>query len=261
MEIIIIILMVLILFFVLRTNYKLSEHEEKMKNILDDEIQKSTSINTQLLEKITSLEQKFLFYQNQLNDSLSENDSQFNLRNRKINRELEQIKADTDIIKSFYLKRSVKKTSEIHSTNVYSEEPKKDTKEISSNIVKSRIENKNITKKTQSVKKEIAIPVSSVSEDFKNNIKEKIENMTLHEMWILKQIFEKTPEEWFNAAEIETDQSNITFIMPKLSRKFIVDGVPIIKIKTLRDKMMIKWGESLTDEKREIVLKGIRGEM
>jgi hypothetical protein len=250
MEIIIIILIVLILFFVLRTNYKLSEHEEKTKNILDDEIQKSISVNTQILEKVTSLEQKFIFYQNQLNDSLSDNDSQISLRNRKINRELEQIKADTDIIKSFYLKRSVKKTSEIPSTDVHREEPKKDAKGISSNVVKSRIENKNIT-----------IPVSSVSEDFKNNIKEKIENMTLHEMWILKQIFEKTPEEWFNAAEIETDQSNITFIMPKLSRKFIVDGVPIIKIKTLRDKMMIKWGESLTDEKREIVLKGIRGEM
>jgi len=272
MDFIIIILAVLILFFIMRTNYKLSEHEEKTRRVLNEDIKNFSSVNEELLQRITSIENKISFYQNQLNDLMSENNSQNTQRNRRIAKELEQIKNDTDIIKSLHLKRSIKKSDEkIQKTFFEPQEPEREIRsrpqiarvnsESANDEVKEEKHEKEVLQTVPVEKKSEGKPVSSEDGIFKKNIDEKIGNLTIDDIVLLKQVFGKPNGIWFNSAEIEEDQANNQFVLPKLSRKLIVDGVPVIQIKTLRDKMMIMWGESLTDSKVEIVLNAIRGEM
>ncbi len=273
MDFIIIILTVLILFLILRTNYRLSEHEEKTRKVLDEDIKHFASINDELLQRITAIENKISFYQNQLNDLISENNSQNHQRNRRISKELEQIKSDTDIIKSLHLKRSIKRTDEKSNSNssmlpdheIMKEKKKKTTilTENKSDLnLKKKLPKESGGNEPQPILKSMEEKkITTEDESFKKIINEKIGSLTIDDVVILKQIFKKQHGVWFKGTEIEEDQTKIMFALPKLSRKLIVDGVPVVKIKTIRDKMMIMWGESLTESKVKIALKSIRGEM
>lgn len=226
----------LVLFFTLRTNYKISDYYErhKKKNASDGETIKKVYSN--LLEKTDSLEKRMVILHKLLKDNNEKTDEQARTNLKSVQCELNQIIRDIDIIKSFFLKQSVKsgdiaKRNQDEKTNINTIE--KSTREVKKNIIHN---------------------------EFSEKIKEKLSHMDTNEIWVLKQIVEKEPESWHNVGDFDYESSNAQFQIPKMSRKLIVDGLPILKIKNVSDKMIIKWGEGFTIEKKNTIQNELRGE-
>ncbi len=226
----------LVLFFTLRTNYKISDYYErhKKKNASDGETNKKVYSN--LLIKTDSLEKRIVILQKMLKEIKEETYEQSGKNLKLVQDEIAQIKSDTDIIKSLFLKQSVKQ-----------------------DIVKISDKDENTSaqldeESTQEIEK------SNINLGFDEKIKEKLSHMDANEIWLLKQIVEKEPESWHSIGDFDYESSTAQFQIPKMSRKLIVDGLPILKIKNVSDKMLIKWGEGLTSEKKSTILEEIRGE-
>ncbi|MEA1884835.1 MAG: hypothetical protein U9N62_10005 [Thermotogota bacterium] len=231
-----------ILFFSLRTNYKISNLEEKLKK--NNQKQKEDMEKTLSKIKVIneSMEKKIVFLQKTLND-FRENQDKSTLKSQNVlKKQLATIKNDTELIKTLYLKPDKK----LQETN--------DTVELGKNkeataVKETPLEDSNTIKQEE-----------KYVELFSEKVKEKLKKMSGDEIWLLKQLLSQAPLQWQNVSEMEDEVSMPKFKIPKLSRQFIIDGLPILMIKHAGDKMFVKWGEGLTSDKIVDVQNEIRGD-
>jgi len=231
-----------VLFFALRTNYKISNLEEGHKKSAQRLSQEVEKIFSKIKMDVESIEKKIVFLQKTLNEMKESNDQSAAKNLNIVKKQLAAVKSDTDLIKSIYLKpehKSVKtqtsKTLETQNKVLPSEE--RNTKEF-----KKETTEKNYNKA------------------FGKKLREKIQNLNGDEIWILKQLLAQEPLAWQNISDLEDDVAMPKFKIPKLSRQFIIDGLPILMIKHAGEKMYVKWGDGLTKDKIEDIQKEMRGD-
>lgn len=231
-----------ILFFSLRTNYKISNLEERQKK----NSQKQKEEMEKTLSKIKvineSMEKKIVFLQKTFNDFREYQDNANLKYQNAFKKQLTTIKNDTELIKTLYLKPD-KKSQETNDTDKLAE-----------------IKDSTAVKETPSEDSNTITQEEKHVDLFSEKVKEKLKKMSGDEIWLLKQFLTQAPMQWQNVSEIEDEVSMPKFKIPKLSRQFIIDGLPILMIKHAGDKMFVKWGEGLTSDKIEDIQKVIRGE-
>ncbi len=228
------------LFFSLRTNYKISNVEEKQrkrnqqcKEDLDKTIVK---LNT----KVDSMEKRLIFLQKMISDYKESHESVSSKNINLLKKQLLALKSDTDLIKSIYLKTDIKKQQNSnHSSN---------------ESIQTELQQKEV------VEQQPVVEVKSTQQDFHEKIKEKLQNMSGDEIWLLKQILSQEPLSWQTISQLQEEVSMPQFQIPKLSRKFIIDGLPVLMIKNAGDKMLVKWGDGLTADKIKAIQNEIRGD-
>lgn len=230
-----------VLFFSLRTNYKISNFEEMLKRMNHQNKVEEKNNVSKIIAKIDSLEKRTVVLQKLQHDYQESNDLTSTKNLTVLRKELSSIKNDIDLIKTIYLKTSPNN----------GEQEVKTTKEISETAELFE---------TEPHLKKISAPENKTNEDFHVKVKEKLENMNGDEIWILRQLLSQEPLMWQNVVEMHDDISMPQFQIPKLSRKFIIDGLPVLMIKNAGDKMLVKWGDGLTEDKIGIIKNEIRGD-
>ena len=230
-----------VLFFSLRTNYKISNFEEMLKRMNHQNKVEEKNNVSKIIAKIDSLEKRTVVLQKLQHDYQESNDLTSTKNLTVLRKELSSIKNDIDLIKTIYLKTSPNN----------GEQEVKTTKEISETAELFE---------TEPHLKKISPPENKTNEDFHVKVKEKLENMNGDEIWILRQLLSQEPLMWQNVVEMHDDISMPQFQIPKLSRKFIIDGLPVVMIKNAGDKMRVKWGDGLTEDKIGIIKNEIRGD-
>lgn len=229
------------LFFSLRTNYKISDFEENQKKINQKQKEEYEKLITNLIKSIHSIDKKLIFFQKTINDLKEDHDKSSMKNLNLLKKQLSGIKNDTDLMKTLYLKSNSKTETD-----------------------KSRSKNEpdpfSLIKQKQTVGV-VSMPIiQEKKESFSDKVNEKLKNLDGDERWILKQILGQEHGKWQNISDLETDVSMPKFKIPKLSRQFMIEGLPILMIKHAGDKMFVKWGEGLTDEKIEDIRNEIRGD-
>jgi len=229
------------LFFTLRTNYKISNLQEKQKKSQQHQKEEIVQSFSKVNKNIESLEKKMVFFQKTLNHL---NDNQDIIAQKNLNilkKQLVALKNDTDLIKTIYLK------------------PQKNKKEDNDKLLKNdqEIKESETEKKTQG---NTLNEQDNYLDTFNQKIKEKLMHMNADEIWILKQLLTQEPLNWQNISELDDEIAMPKFKIPKMSRQFIIDGLPILMIKNAGDKMYVKWGEGLTTDKIKEIQKEIRGD-
>ncbi len=241
MDYLLFVIIFITLFFTLRTNYKISNLQEKQKKNLQRQKEDFTLLFSKVNKNMESLEKKMVFFQKSLND-LKENQEITAQKNLNVlKKQLIAVKNDTDLIKTIYLK------------------PQKKSEPANGNFLTA--EQGLIKQKPERSSEENALNEQvDYLDSFNQKIKEKLKQMSGDEIWILKQLLAQEPLDWQNISELDEEIAMPKFKIPKLSRQFIIDGLPILMIKNAGDKMYVKWGEGLTTDKIEEIQKEIRGD-
>lgn len=228
------------LFFSLRTNYKISNVEEKQRKRNQQNKEDLDKTIVKLNTKIDSMEKRIIFLQKMISDYKESHELISSKNISLLKKHLLALKSDTDLIKSIYLKADIKKQQNSnHSSN---------------ESIQSELQQKEIVEQQQ------VVEVKSTQQDFQEKIKEKLQNMSGDEIWLLKQLLAQEPLSWQTISQLQEEVSMPQFQIPKLSRKFIIDGLPVLMIKNAGDKMLVKWGDGLTADKIKVIQNEIRGD-
>lgn len=75
----------------------------------------------------------------------------------------------------------------------------------------------------------------------------KYNNVTEDEKFILNRILKNSPGNWEKIEPEFMKDTTLRFILPMLCRKFIIDGVPLLKMKEIAGSFKVIWGESYPD--------------
>jgi len=199
-------------------------------------------ILSKLHSQIDSVEKKMTVLHKSMNDFKDNNDKSASKNLNALKKQIAAVKNDTDLIKSLYLKPD-----------------KKGEDKTSLSTTKENGQSHQI-RETSPKETQVSAQETNYQEEFIVKVKEKLKNMTGDEIWILKQLLNREPLIWQNVSELQDEIAMPQFQIPKLSRKFIIDGLPVLMIKNAGDKMLVKWGEGLTTDKIEWVQTQIRGD-
>lgn len=230
------------MFFTLRSNYKISNLEEKQKKLNQQQKEDVVRVLSKVHMNVEAMDKKMVFFQKSLNDLKNSNDMIAKKNLSILKKQLDSIKGDTDLIKSIYLK------------------PEANNNEKKEQLLVNETNKTSIIQEKKEKETESTTQEKNYIETFNSKVKEKVKNMSPDEKWILKQLLINDPLNWQNVSELEDDVEMLKFKIPKLSRQFIIDGLPILMIKHAGEKMYVKWGEGLTREKMENIQNEIRGD-
>ncbi|MFW6248304.1 MAG: hypothetical protein ACOC4J_00875 [Bacteroidota bacterium] len=230
------------MFFTLRSNYKISNLEEKQKKLNQQQKEDVVRVLSKVHMNVEAMDKKMVFFQKSLNDLKNSNDMIAKKNLSILKKQLDSIKGDTDLIKSIYLK------------------PEANNNEKKEQLLVNETNKTSIIQEKKEKETESTTQEKNYIETFNSKVKEKVKNMSPDEKWILKQLLINDPLNWQNVSELEDDVEMLKFKIPKLSRQFIIDGLPILMIKHAGEKMYVKWGEGLTREKMENIQNEIGGD-
>ncbi len=230
------------LFFSLRTNYKISNVEEKQRKLNQKSKEDFDKAIIKLNTKIDSVEKRLVFLQKMISDNKVNHESVSTKNLNLLKKLLLALKGDTDLIKTMYLKADIKKQKSPNHTSDQSLPLQSDDQE------------------QKDLSEPPVVEENAIHQNFHDKIKEKLEKMSNNEIWLLKQLLAQEPYSWQTISQLQEEVNMPQFQIPKLSRKFIIDGLPVLMIKNAGDKMLVKWGDGLTEEKIKAIQEEVRGD-
>jgi len=237
MELLILSVLLLAVFLLLRTNFKISEHDEgskeKMSRVLAEQEKGERALQTRL----EIIEKRIIAMEKSVQESVSTEKSKpaAAISQVKISELLSEIGSLKDIL------RDVKTENNNPGERAAGSENEKHSDHFSKDLEGNTGES---VEQKESLEK---------NNGFRNQFDKRVQKLNSKERWLSRLIVEKKAEEWHPIADITQDDKNYIFVIPKLSRKLITDGIPVIKMKTVKDKLFVMWGESLRKEKQAVV--------
>jgi len=235
MEYIYVVISGLALFFIVMSNYKVSRveenqkcHEENIKKLIDlvNSVEENQKMLSQKIDGLVELP---------VNDTA--NKSNVNMGNFKN----ELISIDRKISNLHSLVGKIKTNPE---KAVNSNVNKQDSKKTNFDVPQKKQTNKS---EMSNDKKNIPAEDENVDVDSEilfNRFIIKYNQITEDERFVINRILKNSPATW---ERIEIDfmqEKTLRFILPLLCRKFILDGVPLIKMKEIGGGFKVIWGES-----------------
>jgi len=98
-----------------------------------------------------------------------------------------------------------------------------------------------IIKKQENIKEEKKLSSGGI---FMKSFLEKYSKVSVDEKKVVSRLFKIQPGNWVKTDQLEIKETMERFLVPLLCRKFVLDGVPLIKMKDVGGKLKIVWGDS-----------------
>ena len=237
MDLLILSVLLLTVFLLLRTNLKISEHDEGNKKNLNRVLAEQEKGERTLQTRLEIIEKRIITMEKSVQESVPTEKSKESraVSQVKISELLSEIGSLKDILKD--IKTETKDSRERTANTERSKKTDRQSQPFGENREESDQQN---------------VPLKK-NNGFRNQFDKRVQQLNSKERWLSRLIVEKKPGEWYPIADITQDDKNYIFVIPKLSRKLITDGIPVIKMKTVKDKLYAMWGETLTKEKQAIV--------
>ncbi|HPE68540.1 MAG TPA: hypothetical protein P5560_05745 [Thermotogota bacterium] len=96
-------------------------------------------------------------------------------------------------------------------------------------------------------------PTEGASKGFQSFFSRNFAQSSEADQKMLRRVFNAPPGDWIKGNELGFDSSAALFQLPVLFRKWIFNGVPLIKMKEVAGSPRFQWGEGLSQSDREWV--------